>query len=142
MGNDLIWKIAVGVFLGMAAWTYRADLGTMALYAVGFFIALAVVFFCYQAIANPIKNRLKEQSIKNLVSELLQHELIDSHHEGALCLGLENAFSDEDFNSLSRHLENFKKDLRNGESGAFYKLQIGKISLEIVEEFKLRSNQS
>ncbi|PIT71193.1 hypothetical protein [Limnohabitans sp. B9-3] len=66
MGNDLIWKIAVGVFLGMAAWTYRADLGTMALYAVGIFIALAVVFFCYQAIANPIKNRLKEQSIKNL----------------------------------------------------------------------------
>lgn len=139
MGNDLIWKIAVGVFLGMAAWTYRADLGTMALYAVGIFFAFALVYVCYQAIANPIKRSVKQKAIKNLVRELLEHDLIDVHHEGALCLGLEDAFSDVDFNSLVHLLDDFKRDVRNGNNGSYFKSQISQISFEIVENFKQRS---
>lgn len=61
MGNDLIFKIAVGVFLGMAAWTYRADLGTLTLYGIGFFIAVFVAMWCYQIVAAPIKDKLKER---------------------------------------------------------------------------------
>lgn len=93
MGNDLIFKIAVGVFLGMAAWTYRADLGTMALYAVGLFIVAFVVVWCYQSVAEPIKAILKERKINQLVNELLSHKLIDAHHDGALRLRTTNLSS-------------------------------------------------
>ena len=141
MGNDLIFKIAVGVFLGMGAWTYRSDLGTMALYGVGIIVVCFIVFMCYQAIANPIKNTIKERAITKLVFELDDHKLIDSNLMGALTLGLQNAFSDDDFKSLTRSFEEFKRDIRNGESGSFYKSQIATLTAEIVEDFKLRGVQ-
>jgi hypothetical protein len=136
MGNDLIWKIAVGVFLGMAAWTHRADLGTMALYAVGFFIVAFVGVWCYQSLAEPIKATLKERKINQLVSELLKHNLIDVHHDGALRLGLISAIFDEDYMNLVANLNNYRRDLRNGEEGNYFKNQIHKIVVEVVENFK------
>ncbi len=142
MGNDLVFKIAVGVFLGMGAWTYRSDLGTMALYGVGIILILFAIYMCYLAIANPIKNTFKEQAISKLVFELDDHKLIDSNLMGALTMGLQNADSDDDFQSLTRSLEEYKRDLRNGENGSFYKSQIATLTAEIVEEFKLRGVQS
>ena len=136
MGNDLIFKIAVGVFLGMAAWTYRADLGTMALYAVGLFIFAFVVVWCYQSVAEPIKAILKERKINQLVNELLSHSLIDTHHDGALRLGLVNAFFDDDYKNLVANLNNYKRDLRNGEEGNYFKNEIQKIVEDVVENFK------
>lgn len=140
MGNDLIWKIAVGVFLGMAAWTHRADLGTIAfqvaLYAVGFFVVAYVVVWCYQSVAEPIKATLKERKINQLVNELLSLNLIDAHHEGALRLGLINEIFDNDYMNLVANLNNFKRDLRNDEEGSYFKNEIQKIVAEIVENFK------
>ncbi len=136
MGNDLIFKIAVGVFLGMAAWTNRAELGTMALYAVGFVIVAFVVVWCYQSVAEPIKAILKERKINQLVNELLSHKLIDAHHDGALRLGLIDAIFDDDYKNLVANLNNFKRDLRNGEEGKYFKNEIQKIDAEIVENFK------
>ena len=136
MGNDLIFKIAVGVFLGMAAWTYRADLGTMALYAIGFFIVAFVVVWCYQSVAEPIKAILKERKINQLVNELLSHNLIYLHHDGALRLGLIDAFFDDDYKNLVANLNNFKRDLRNGEEGNYFKNEILKIVEDVVENFK------
>jgi hypothetical protein len=136
MGNDLIFKIAVGVFLGMAAWTYRADLGTMALYAIGFFIVAFVVVWCYQSVAEPIKAILKERKINQLVNELLSHNLIYPHHDGALRLGLIHAFFDDDYKNLVANLNNFKRDLRNGEEGNYFKNEIQKIVEDVVENFK------
>ncbi len=136
MGNDLIFKIAVGVFLGMAAWTYRADLGTMTLYAVGFLIFAFVVVWCYQSVAEPIKAFLKSRKINQLVNELLSHNLIDAHHDSALRLGLISAFFDEDYINLVANLNNYKRDLRNGEEGNYFKNEIQKIAVEVVENFK------
>ncbi len=142
MGNDLIFKIAVGVFLGMAAWTYRADLGDMALYAVGFFIIAFVVVWCYQSVAAPIKDKLKERKIHQLVKQLLNYSLVDSNHEGALCLGLCNAFNEDEYMNLLANLNNFKRDLRNGESGDYFKTQIHTLVLKIVEDFKQSSRNT
>ncbi len=136
MGNDLIFKIAVGVFLGMAAWTYRSDLGTMALYAVGLFIVAFVVVWCYQSLAEPIKAIVKERKINQLVNELLSHNLIDARHDGALRLGLIDAFFDDDYKNLVANLNNFKRDLRNGEEGNYFKKEIQKIVEDVVENFK------
>lgn len=136
MGNDLIFKIAIGVFLGMAAWTYRADLGTMALYAVGFFIVAFVLVWCYQSVAEPINTILKERKINQLVNELLSQNLIDAHHDGALRLGLVNAFFDDEFKNLVANLNNYKRDLRNGEHGNYFKNEIQKIVIDVVENFK------
>lgn len=136
MGNDLIFKIAVGVFLGMGAWTYRADLGTMALYAVGFFIVAFVLVWCYQSVAEPINTILKERKINQLVNELLSQNLIDAHHDGALRLGLVNAFFDDEYKNLVANLNNYKRDLRNGEHGNYFKNEIQKIVIDVVENFK------
>ena len=142
MGNDLIFKVAVGVFLGMAAWTYRADLGTMALYAIGFFIFAYVVVWCYQSVSEPIKDALKERKINQLVNQLVIHSLIDANHEGALRLGLFNAFTDNDYTNILANLENFKRDLRNGESGDYFKNQIHSLISEVVEDFKQSTRSS
>jgi hypothetical protein len=142
MGNDLIFKVAVGVFLGMAAWTYRADLGTMVLYAIGFFIFAYVVVWCYQSVAEPIKEALKERKINQLVNQLVSHRLIDANHEGALRLGLFNAFTDNDYTNILANLENFKRDLRNGESGDYFKNQIHLLVSEVVEDFKQSTRSS
>ena len=134
MGNDLVVKIAVGVFLGMAAWTNRAELGNVAFY-------LACICVAIYVIANPIKENIKANAIKKLVRELHEQSLIETHHEGALNLGLQNAFTDDDFNSLLHLLDDLKRDLRNGNDGNYYKSQITQITAEIVEDFKLRGVQ-
>lgn len=141
MGNDLVFKIAVGVFLGMAAWTNRAELGNVVFYLACICVAIYVVANGYEAIATPIKENIKAKAIKKLVRELLEQCLIETHHEGALNLGLQNAFTDDDFNSLLHLLDDFKRDLRNGNDGSYYKSQIAKITSEIVEDFKLRGVQ-
>jgi mevalonate kinase len=140
MGNDLIFKIAVGVFLGMAAWTNRAELGNVAFYLAVICVAIYAVVNGYEAIATPIKENIKAKAIKKLVRELLEHDLIDSHHEGALCLGLENEFSDVDFNSLVHLLDDFKRDIRNGNDGSYFKSQISQLSFEIIENFKQKGS--
>lgn len=136
MGNYLIFKIAVGVFLGMAAWTYRADLGTLTLYAIGFFIAAFVAMWCYQIVAAPIKDKLKERKINKLVKQLVSHNLINVNHESALCLGLFNSYAYDEHTTLQEYLENFKRDLSNGGSGDYFKNQINKLALEVVNDFK------
>jgi len=141
MGNDLVFKIAIGVFLGMAAWTSRAELGAVAFYIVCIFIATVAVATIYNVIANPIKKTIKNKAIERLVRELHEQSLIATHLEGALNLGLQKAFTDDDFNSLLHLLDDFKRDLRNGNEGSYYKFQILKITSEIVEDFKLHGVQ-
>jgi predicted sugar kinase len=62
--------------------------------------------------------------------------LIDAHHDGALRLGLIDAIFDDDYENLVANLNNFKRDLRNGEEGKYFKNEIQKIVAEIVENFK------
>jgi asparagine N-glycosylation enzyme membrane subunit Stt3 len=55
MENNLILKIATGVFLGIAAWTYRSQLGDAAIYAVVIAVALFLLIYLYRLISSPIK---------------------------------------------------------------------------------------
>ena len=142
MGNDFIFKIAVGVFLGIAAWTNRANLGTIVLYVLGFFIIAFLAVVCYQAVSNPIKLKLRELRINRLVNELLSQHLIDSNHQSALSLGLSHAFTEDDFNSLSWLVNDHRRDLLNGGNGEFYKGQINELVIEIVDSFKQSSTHS
>lgn len=136
MENNLILKIALGVFLGMAAWTYRADLGLFFIYGIVLLIGALILYWCYQLISNPIKLNAKEKEIELLTAELLSLDLIASQTVGALSLGLISAFSDDDFRSIAHYLEEYKKNKRNGESGEYYKSQIATITKEIIEDFK------
>lgn len=142
MGNDLIFKIAVGVFLGIAAWANRANLGEIALYILGFFIIAFFVVACYQAVSNFIKQKLREQRINRLVDELLGFHLIDSHQQGALSIGLIRAFTEDDFNSLSWLIEEHRRDLRNGGCGEFSQERVSQLVIEIVDSFKQSSTHS
>lgn len=132
----MILKIAFGVFLGMAAWTYRADIGVMFLYTVMLFIGALIVFWCYQLIANPIKMSAKEKEIKKLTDELMSLDLIETQSVGALTLGLMKTPLDDDFKSINAILIDYKKERRNGEDGDFYKSQIKKTTDSVVENFK------
>jgi hypothetical protein len=132
----VILKIAFGVFLGMAAWTYRADIGVMFLYTVMLFIGALIVFWCYQLIANPIKMSTKEKEIKKLTDELMSLDLIETQSVGALTLGLMKTPLDDDFKSINAILIDYKKERRNGEDGDFYKSQIKKTTDSVVENFK------
>jgi len=136
MGNNLVFKIALGVFLGMAAWTYRADIGTIFLYLIIFVIGALIVFWIYKLITDPIKLKVKEQSIEKLVTELISLNLLVPKTEGALSLGLLNAFSDDDFKSILAILDDYKKDQKNGASGEYYKIQLKKITDEVIDDFK------
>lgn len=136
MQFDMIMKIALGVFLGMAAWTYRADIGTISLYFFGFFILAYIFIWCYRAIEEPITVKLRERKVEILISELQNQNLIEHQIVSALRFGLINNFFDEDFNLISISLTEFKKDLQNGGSGDLYKGQILKIVNEVVERFK------
>jgi hypothetical protein len=136
MGSNLVFKIALGVFLGMAAWTYRADIGTIFLYLIIFVIGALIVFWIYKLITDPIKLKVKEQSIEKLVTELISLNLLVPKTEGALSLGLLNAFSDDDFKSILAILDDYKKDQKNGASGEYYKIQLKKITDEVIDDFK------
>ena len=136
MENNLIFKIAVGVFLGMAAWTYRADIGTLFLYLIILIIGALFVFWIYKLITDPIKLKVKEKSIEKLVNELVSLNLLVPKTEGALTLGLLNAFSDDDFKSIFAILDDYKREQKNGESGEYYKIQLKKITDEVIEDFK------
>lgn len=136
MGINLVLKIAVGVFLGMAAWTYRADIGTIFLYLIILIIGALIVFWIYKLITDPIKLKVKEKSIEKLVNELVSLNLLVPKTEGALTLGLLNAFSDDDFKSIFAILDDYKREQKNGESGEYYKIQLKKITDEVIEDFK------
>ena len=136
MGSNLVFKIALGVFLGMAAWTYRADIGTIFLYLIIFVIGALIVFWIYKLITDPIKLKVKEKSIEKLVNELISLNLLVPKTEGALTLGLLNAFSDDDFKSILAILDDYKKDQKNGASGEYYKIQLKKITDEVIDDFK------
>ena len=136
MGINLVLKIAVGVFLGMAAWTYRADIGTIFLYLIIFIIGALIVFWIYKLITDPIKLKVKEKSIEKLVDELISLNLLVPKTEGALSLGLLNAFSDDDFKSILAILDDYKREQKNGTSGEYYKIQLKKITDEVIEDFK------
>jgi hypothetical protein len=136
MGSNLVFKIALGVFLGMAAWTYRADIGTIFLYLIIFVIGALIVFWIYKLITDPIKLKVKEKSIEKLVNELISLNLLVPKTEGALSLGLLNAFSDDDFKSILAILDDYKKDQKNGASGEYYKIQLKKITDEVIDDFK------
>jgi hypothetical protein len=136
MENNLIFKIAVGVFLGMAAWTYRADIGTLFLYLIILIIGALIVFWIYKLITDPIKLKVKEKSIEKLVNELVSLNLLVPKTEEALTLGLLNAFSNDDFKSIFAILDDYKREQKNGESGEYYKIQLKKITDEVIEDFK------
>ncbi len=136
MEKNLILKIAIGIFLGLTAWTYRADIGMFFIYSIAVFVSALILFGCYQLIANPIKLSAKEKAIDQLTAELLNLDLIDSQNVGALSLGLLNAFTDDDYKSIIQYLDDYKKDKRNGQSGEYYKSQIARITSEIIEQFK------
>ena len=136
MENNLIFKIAVGVFLGMAAWTYRADIGTLFLYLIILIIGALIVFWIYKLITDPIKLKVKEKSIEKLVNELVSLNLLVPKTEEALTLGLLNAFSNDDFKSIFAILDDYKREQKNGESGEYYKIQLKKLTDEVIEDFK------
>lgn len=139
MENNLILKIAVGIFLGMAAWTYRTDIGMFFIYGIAVFIGTLVLFGIYQLIAHPIKLNAKKKEIDQLTAELLSLDMIASQTVGALSLGLLSSFADDDYKSIVLYLEDYKKEKRNGDSGEYYKAQISRIAKEIIEDFKQSS---
>lgn len=139
MENNLIFKIAIGVFLGMAAWTYRADIGMFFIYGIAVFIGALVLFGIYQLFANPIKLNAKKKEIDQLTAELLSLDMIASQTVGALSIGLLSSFADDDYKSIVLYLEDYKKEKRNGDSGEYYKTQISRIANQIIEDFKQSS---
>lgn len=139
MENNLILKIAIGFFLGMAAWTYRADIGMFFIYGIAVFIGALVLFGIYQIIANPIKLNAKKKEIDQLTAELLSFDMIATQTVGALSLGLLSSFADDDYKSIVLYLEDYKKEKRNGDSGEYYKTQISRIANQIIEDFKQSS---
>ena len=134
----MVLQIALGVFLGLAAWTYRADLGSVFLFLLfsALFILLIVWFF--KSLYSLYKKLKLSQSAKKLASEIVQLGLVDASLEKALFYGLKIQSEHEDvFFILSSRLQEYKIALLNDDEDNFHKMQILKSANEAIEGFKI-----
>jgi hypothetical protein len=142
MENNLVLKIAVGVFLGMAAWTYRSDLGTAAFYIVCAMIALYVLIYIYRAVTTPIKEALETRRIAALVSELADCGLLENSLVGAACEGLGRFYYESTRKELSDLLSTIKSKRSREEDSSSEESQVRLLLTDAIDDFKQSYGQS
>lgn len=142
MENNLVVKIAVGVFLGMAAWTYRSDLGSAALYIICAMIALYVLIYIYRAVMTPIKETLEARRIGALVSELTNCGLLEQPLAGAAREGLGRFYYESTRNQLADLLSVIKLKRSKKEDSSHEENQVKLILAEAIDDFKQSYSQS
>ena len=132
----MVLQIALGVFLGLAAWTYRADLGSV--FLLLFFVALAVALILWfvKSLYGYYAKLKFIQSAKKLASEIVQLGLVEISMEKALFLGLQNQ-TEYDFFILNARLKDYKISLLNNEEDEFQKIELIRIANEAIEDFKV-----
>ena len=142
MENNLVLKIAAGVFLGMAAWTYRSDLGTAALYIVLAMIALYVLIWIYRAVTTPIKEALETRRIEALVTELADCGLVENSLVRAACEGLGRFYYESTLKEISDLLSTIKLKRSRDEDSAHEENQVKLLLIEVIDDFKQSYRQS
>lgn len=142
MQNNLITKIAVGVFLGIAAWTNRAELGNIAFYALVVVIAFVVIVYVYRSITTPIKNLINEHQIDALVVELHKNGFLKDQLTGAAREGLNRFYYEATRRELAELLNLVKIKRSHEQLCDVEEQRIDKLLLEIIEDFKHRYRQS
>ena len=132
----MVFNIALGVFLGLAAWTYRADLGFV--FILLFFLALAFLFigWFFKSLYAFYEKLQLSQSAKKLASEIVQLGLVDTSMEKALLLGFQNQ-NEYDFFTLNARIKDYKISLLNDDEDEFLKMQILKFANEAIDDFKI-----
>ena len=132
----MVFNIALGVFLGLAAWTYRADLGFVLILL--FFLALAflLIGWFFKLLYSFYEKLKLSQSAKKLASEIVQLGLVDASMEKALFLGFQNQ-TEYDFFTLNARIKDYKISLLNDDEDEFLKMQILKFANEAIEDFKI-----
>ena len=141
-GFKLVLKIALGVFLGLAAWTYRADLGSLFLLLVFFAISISIIVWLFKSISVFLEKKKLIQSAKELTTEIVKLGLVDSNLENALFYGLQVQIEYEGFNTLSNHLKKYKTSLKNSEDDEYEKMQIVELVNEAINDFKIHRSIS
>ncbi len=136
----MILKVAVGVFLGLAAWTYASSIFGLLIALLGLILVALLAYWIYKLISNPIKNKMRQKSINEIFDELVSLSIVDKKIHGALSLGLLEKNYESNFNLLEHYLQKFKAEIRNGGNGKYYKDEILNLTNEIVAEFKTRKN--
>ena len=138
----MVLKIALGVFLGLAAWTYRADLGSLFLLLVFFAISISIIVWLFKSISVFLEKKKLIQSAKELTTEIVKLGLVDSNLENALFYGLQVQIEYEGFNTLSNHLKKYKTSLKNSEDDEYEKMQIVELVNEAINDFKIHRSIS
>lgn len=132
----MVLKIALGVFLGLAAWTYRADLGSVFLLLFFVALAIALILWFVKSLYGYYSKLKFIQSAKNLASEIVQLGLVEISMEKALFLGLQNQ-TEYDFFILNARLKDYKISLLNDDEDEFQKTELIRIANEAIEDFKV-----
>lgn len=141
MENNLVVKIAVGVFLGMAAWTYRSDLGSALFYIVCAMIGLYVLIYAYSAVMTPIKEILEARRISALTSELSNFGLLEQPLIGAAREGLGLFYYKTTRNELSDLLSKIKLKRSKDEDCSHEESQVKLLLAEAIDDFKKSYDQ-
>ena len=134
----MVLQIALGVFLGLAAWTYRADLGSVFLFLLFSALVILLIVWFFKSLYAYYEKLKLSQSAKKLASEIVQLGLVDASLEKALFYGLKIQSEHEDvFYILSSRLQEYKIALLNDDEDNFHKMQILKSANEAIEGFKI-----
>jgi flagellar biosynthesis protein FliP len=136
MENNLILKIAAGVFLGIAAWTYRSELGDAAIYMAVIAIALFLLIYLYRLISSPIKTAIQERSVDALVQDFYKNGLIERSLVGAAQEGLKRFYYEQTRTDLARLMASIKEKRKNQIATDVEEQKIQDLLLEIVDDFK------
>ncbi len=135
-----VFKIAVGVFLGMAAWTHRSELGGVAIYLLGIVFALFVLIYFYRLITNSIKTGIHERRVDVLVLELHKHGLIEQSLVGAAQAGLKRFYYEQTCTELTGLLDSIKRKRKQEYSAELDEQKVRDLLAEVVEDFKQLSH--
>jgi type III secretory pathway component EscR len=128
--------MAAGVFLGMAAWTNREEIGNVALYGVIILITLLVIVYIYSAVSTPIKDSIVERQVGLLIVELNKHGLLEDKFVGAALEGLKRFYYESTRNELAELLDSIKKKRSNQESCSVEENRVSELLVEIIDDFK------
>jgi hypothetical protein len=136
MENNLILKIATGVFLGIAAWTYRSQLGDVAIYAAVIAFALFLLISLYRQISSPIKTAIQERGVDALVQELYKNGLIERSLVGAAQEGLKRFYYEQTRTDLMKLLDLIKEKRKDDICTDAEEQKVHALLCEIVDDFK------
>ena len=134
--NNIIFKVAIGVFLGISAWTNRAELGNVAFYGAMILIALFVTIYIYHSITTPIKQFISERQIASLVVELNKLGFLENILVGAAREGLNRFYFEATRKELIELLNQIKTKRSHELPCNIEEQRISELLSEIINDFK------